>query len=66
MDNDKKLAIELTIALLQNNNIKPTFNHSGRDDDSDSIGYILGDTKFSFSDLTSHFLDNIKRMKEWD
>lgn len=66
MDPDKKLAIELTQALLQNNNVKPTFSHSGRDDDSNSIEYILGDTRFSFSDITSHFLDNIKRIKEWD
>jgi hypothetical protein len=66
MDSDKKLAIELTKALLQNSNVKPVFNHNGRDDDSNSIAYILGDTKYTFSDITSHFLDNIKRINEWD
>jgi len=66
MDENKKLAIELTKALIQNNNVKPVFNTNPNYDESTSVAYILGDTRYTFSELVSHFLDNIRRIENWD
>lgn len=68
MDEGRKLALEFTKALIQNNNIKPVFSHSRNNDlgDENIIAYALGDAKYSFGELVSHFLDNIEKIKKWE
>lgn len=68
LDESRKLALEFAKALIQNNNIKPVFNHSRNHDlgDENIIAYALGDAKYSFVELVSHFLDNIEKIKKWD
>jgi hypothetical protein len=65
---DKVFAIEMAMALIQNNNIKPVFGQSKSNDigDENSIAYIIGDTRYTLSSIVSHFLDNIERIKKWD
>ncbi|MCT2535706.1 hypothetical protein NC661_06460 [Aquibacillus koreensis] len=66
MDDNKRVAIDLAKSLIQNNNVKPVFNRGNDRDDSGNIGYVLGDTKYSFSEIVSYFLDNIDIIdKDW-
>ncbi|MFS0575340.1 hypothetical protein AB1K83_06895 [Sporosarcina sp. 179-K 3D1 HS] len=65
MDDNKKLAIELAKALIQNNNVKPVSGTGNNRDESRSITYIIGDSNFSFFEIASHFLDNIKNIEEY-
>ncbi|WP_096199527.1 hypothetical protein [Bacillus sp. FJAT-45350] len=66
MDDNKKLALELTKALIQNQHIKPVFSYSKDSDigEENSISYILDNTKYSFTDLFSYFLDNLEKINE--
>jgi len=67
MNENKKLAIELAKALIQNNHVKPQFNHTRNNDigDENSIEYLIGDSRYSFIDIVSHYLDNIERIRKW-
>ncbi|MCM3600873.1 hypothetical protein M3175_09030 [Robertmurraya korlensis] len=67
MNENKKLAIELAKALIQNNHVKPRFSHTRNNDigDENSIEYLIGDSRYSFTDIVSHYLDNIERIKKW-
>lgn len=67
MDNNRKLAIELAKALIQNSHVTPVFNSSMKSDigDENIIAYKLGDSKYSFNELVSHFLDNLEKIKKW-
>lgn len=67
MDSNRKLAIELAMALIQNSHVTPSFNHSLKSDigDENIITYKLGDSKYSFCELVSHYLDNLEKIKKW-
>lgn len=60
LNQNKQLAIELTKALIQNSNVKPVF------DQRDDVAYILGDTKFTFSNLVDQFLTKIEAIEKWE
>lgn len=68
MNENKKIAIELAKALIQNNHVKPRFSHTRNNDigDENSIEYLIGDSRYSFIDIVSHYLDNIERIKKWN
>lgn len=67
MNENKKLAIELAKALIQNNHVKPRFSHTRNHDigDEHSIEYLIGDSRYSFIDIVSHYLDNIEHIRKW-
>lgn len=67
MEPNRQLAIELAKALIQNNHVKPVFGVRGSKDigDENTISYILSESSYSFSELVSHFLDNIEKIEKW-
>jgi len=66
LDKNKELAIELTKALIQNNNVKPVYNASPRYDDSEKIRYMIDEFQYTFSSIVTHFLENIENIEKWD
>ncbi|MFD2922297.1 hypothetical protein [Halobacillus naozhouensis] len=59
MDNDKKLALELTRSFIQNSNVQP-ISVKGE------IEYLFDNTIYPFSTIVDHFLTNIEDINEWE
>lgn len=68
VNDHKKIAIELAKALIQNSHVTPRFNHTRNNDigDENTIEYLIGDSRYTFLDIVSHYLDNIERIKKWN
>ncbi|PID07132.1 MULTISPECIES: hypothetical protein [unclassified Sporosarcina] len=64
MDGNKRLAVELAKALIQNNHVKPVFNKR-YDSDTNIIVYNIEENEFSFNDIVLHFEECLKKSKEY-
>lgn len=61
MDENKKLAIELANALIQNSSVKPVYN-KGYKDGADLIVYPIDNLEYSINSIVLHFLESLKRI----
>ncbi|MDW0115024.1 hypothetical protein QT711_17830 [Sporosarcina saromensis] len=64
MDENKKLAIGLAKAFIQNSNVKPVYN-KGYKDDADLIVYSIDNLEYSFNDIVLHFLESLKKVEDY-
>ncbi|WP_339254344.1 hypothetical protein NSQ43_07320 [Sporosarcina sp. FSL W8-0480] len=64
MDENKKLAIELAKALIQNSSVKPVHN-KGYKDETDLIVYSIDNLEYTFNNIVLHFLESLKKVEDY-